>query len=128
MHIRGTDFVMFLVSDLARAVEFYRDTLGLKCDVESAEYQWAEFDCGNATLSLKGRAVEKGEKVGGRIALAVADVRSAYEELRERGVQIEVAPIDSGFCIACELRDPDGNLIILHQRSDGSYGANPTRV
>ncbi|HZP61454.1 MAG TPA: VOC family protein [Opitutaceae bacterium] len=120
---------MFLVSDLARSVEFYRDTLGLKCEIYSAEYQWAEFDCGNVTLSLKGNAIAKGERVGGRIALAVGDVRSAYEELRRRGVHIEAEPVDSGFCVACELHDPDGNLVILHQRSDGSYGQNaqPTK-
>lgn len=128
MQVRGTDFVMFLVSDLARAVGFYRDTLGLTCEIESAAYQWAEFDCGNVTLSLKGSAVAKGESAGGRIALAVADVRSAYEELRNRGVKIQAEPVDSGFCIACELHDPDGNLIILHQRSDGSYGANYTKA
>lgn len=125
MQVRGTDFVMFLVSDLERAVNFYRDTLGLKCEIYSAEYQWAEFNCGNMTLSLKGNAIAKEERAGGRIALAVDDVRSAYEELRQRGVHIEAEPVDSGYCMACELRDPDGNLIILHRRNDGSYGQNP---
>jgi catechol 2,3-dioxygenase-like lactoylglutathione lyase family enzyme len=122
MHVRGTDFVMFLVSDLARAVEFYRGALGLKCEIESVEYQWAEFDCGNVTLSLKGNALAKGELAGGRIALAVDDARAAYEELKARGVRIEAEPVDSGFCVACELLDPDGNRIILHQRSDGTCG------
>lgn len=125
MHVRGTDFVMFLVSDLARAVGFYRDVLGLKCDLHSAEYQWAEFDCGNVTLSLKGNAVGNGERAGGRIALAVRDVRAACEALRGRGVRVEAEPVDSGCCVACELFDPDGNLVILHQRSDGSYGQAP---
>jgi len=125
MRIRGTDFVMFLVSDLAQAVEFYRGTLGLKCEIESLEYQWAEFDCGNVTLSLKGNAIARDDRAGGRIALAVDDVRAAYEEFRARGVRIEAEPVDSGFCVACELWDPDGNRIILHQRSDGTYGTNP---
>ena len=122
MHIRGTDFVMFLVSDLTRAVGFYRDVLGLRCEIESAEYQWAEFDCGNVTLSLKGSAVADGTEAGGRIALAVDNVYKAYEELRQRGVHVEGTPVDSGFCVALEVCDPDGNVVILHQRADGSYG------
>jgi catechol 2,3-dioxygenase-like lactoylglutathione lyase family enzyme len=93
MHIRGTDFVMFLVSDLPRAVSFYRDILGVRCEIESAEYQWAEFDCGNVTLSLKGNAAQRGERAGGNIALAVEDVAKAHRELTGKGVQVE-GPID----------------------------------
>lgn len=122
MHIRGTDFVLFLVSDLARAAAFYRDVLGLKCEIESAEYQWAEFDCGDVTLALKGGSVGPGEKAGGRIALAVADVRAADAELKRRGLRTEGEPVDSGVCLAVEVADPDGNRIFLHQRTDGSYG------
>jgi catechol 2,3-dioxygenase-like lactoylglutathione lyase family enzyme len=125
MHIRGTDFVMFLVSDLTRAVEFYRDVLGLRCEIESTEYQWAEFDCGNVTLSLKGGAVAEGTKAGGQIALAVDNAYRVHEELRQRGVPLAAAPVDSGVCLAVEVYDPDGNLVILHQRADGSYGQNP---
>jgi catechol 2,3-dioxygenase-like lactoylglutathione lyase family enzyme len=125
MQVRGTDFVMFLVSDLARAVAFYHDVLGLPCEIESAEFQWAEFDCGNVTLSLKGNSIPKGNEAGGRIALAVDSVQEAYETLTSRGVHLEGAPINSGFCLAFELHDPDGNLIILHQRIDGSCGQFP---
>ena len=124
MRVRGTDFVMFLVSDLERAVGFYRDVLGLKCEINSAEHQWAEFDCGNVTLSLKGSSVEPGTMAGGRIAFATEDIGGAYEELRQRGIRIESEPMDNGCCVALELLDPDGNLIILHQRTDGSHGQN----
>src|SRR5208283_815191 len=122
MHIRGTDFVMFLVSDLSRAVDFYRDVLGLRCEIQSAEYQWAEFDGGDVTLALKGNAVKIGGKAAGQIAFAVDDVAQAYQELTRKGIQVEGPPIDSGFCIAIKVYDPDGNLVILHQREDGSYG------
>jgi catechol 2,3-dioxygenase-like lactoylglutathione lyase family enzyme len=74
MKIRGTDFVMYLVSDLARAASFYRDVLGLPQNGYSEEWKWAEFDCGNVTLALK--AGEKLPEVitGVRIALAVDDI------------------------------------------------------
>ena len=125
MQIRGVDLVMFLVSDLARAVAFYRDVLGLRCEVESAEGQWAEFDCGNVTLSLKGSGLAAGAKGGGRLALAVDDVAKAHEELLRRGVRMEGPPVDFGVCRALQVLDPDGNVVILHQRADGTCGHNP---
>lgn len=122
MNIRGTDFVMFLVSDLSNAVVFYRDVLGLHCELESLTYQWAEFDCGNITLSLKGNALAADVRGSGRIALAVEDIFTAYEELKQRGIHAESGVVDNGCCWHLEVRDPDGNIVILHKRADGSFG------
>ena len=84
MKVRGTDFVMYQVSDLARAARFYRETLGLSQTLYSEEWQWAE---------LKGKG-----------ALAVGE------------------PVDYSVCCAVEVRDPDGNTVILHKRADGTFG------
>jgi predicted enzyme related to lactoylglutathione lyase len=113
---------MFAVSDLRRAAAFYREVLGLRCTVESDEFQWAEFDCGNVTLALKGGDLPAGAAGGGRLALAVEDVAQAYAELVARGVRVGGPPEDSGFCVAFEACDPDGNRLILHRRADGSAG------
>jgi len=43
-------------------------------------------------------------------------------------VHLEGAPADSGFCVAIEVCDPDGNPVILHQRADGGYGQNSKRA
>ncbi len=122
MKIRGTDFIMYPVSDLARAASFYRDMLGLVQQIYSEESQWAEFDCGNVTLALwgKGKALTTG--FGGRIALAVEDVQAAGEELKNKGVRILSGPSDHTVCWAMEILDPDGNLVILHHRADGTFG------
>jgi predicted enzyme related to lactoylglutathione lyase len=123
MKIRGTDFVMYRVSDLARATSFYREVLGLPQEVYSEEWQWAEFNCGNLTLALKG-----GEKLpepvsGGRIALAVDDIHAAHEELKRRGVRVVTEPHNYTVCWAMEILDPDGNVVILHKRADGTFGS-----
>lgn len=115
---------MYPVSDLARAARFYREVLGLPQEVYGEEWQWAEFDCGNLTLALKG-----GEKlpeviVGAHVALAVDDIHAAHEELRKKGVRILSEPHDYGVCCAMKVLDPDGNVVILHKRTDGTFGQN----
>jgi predicted enzyme related to lactoylglutathione lyase len=124
MKIRGTDFVMYLVSDLARAATFYRDVLGLPQEVYSAEWQWAEFNCGNITLALKGGEKLPDAVTGGHIALAVEDIQAAYEELKKKGVRIVSEPQDYSVCWAMKVLDPDGNAVVLHKRANGTYGQN----
>ena len=122
MKIRGTDFVMYPVSDLKRAAGFYRDILGLPQEIYSEESQWAEFNCGNITLALWGGQQVPQERHGGRIALAVDDVPAAYEELKKKGVRMLGEPRDYSVCWAMEILDPDGNLVLLHRRADGTFG------
>jgi len=122
MKVRGTDFVMYLVSDLPRAARFYRDVLGLPQELYDEEWKWAEFNCGNITLALKA-----GEKLpkkisGGRIALAVDDIHAAHEHMKNHGVRVMSGPHDYSVCWAMEVLDPDGNVVILHQRTDGTFG------
>ena len=122
MKVKGTDFVMYPVSDLAMAALFYRETLGLKQEMYSEEYKWAEFDCGNVTLSLKGGEALDEKPTGGCIALAVDDVDDAYAFLKQAGERVQGEPVDYGVCKAFEVLDPDGNKVILHRRADGSFG------
>jgi predicted enzyme related to lactoylglutathione lyase len=124
MKIRGTDFIMYLVTDLARAAKFYRETLGLPQEVYSEEGQWAEFNCGNLTLSLKGGSLPAEIASGGRVALAVDDIHAAHEALKKSGARIVSAPTDYSVCWAMEVLDPDGNRVILHRRADGTFGRN----
>lgn len=120
MKIKGTDFVMFQVTDMAKAVQFYGKTLGLPQEVDTEEF--SEFDCGNVTLSLLRREKQAGENIVGNIALAVDDVQAAYLELKELGANLEGEPEDYGCCKAVTVQDPDGNVVIIHRRADGTVG------
>ena len=124
MKIRGTDFVMYQVSDLARAAAFYREILGLPQEMFSEEWRWAEFNCGNVTLALNSGVVLPDSMAGGRIALAVDDVFAASAELKHQGVRFTIEPTDYSVCHAAAILDPDGNTVILHKRADGTYGPN----
>lgn len=122
MKIRGTDFVMYQVSDLARAAAFYREILGLPQELYSEEWKWAEFNCVNVTLALNSGVKLPDTIAGGRIALAVDDVFAACAELKAQGVRFAIEPTDYSVCHAAAILDPDGNTVILHKRSDGSFG------
>ena len=128
MKIRGADFVMFQVRDLATAARFYRDVLGLPPEIFSEEHQWAEFNCGNVTLALKGGAAAPGGDAGARLALAVEDIAAAHAELQRRGARLVGGPEDHGVCQHLEVLDPDGHVVILHHRADGTFGASPPTV
>ena len=125
MKIRGTDFILFPVRDIPRAVAFYRDILHLPMGICSAEHGWAEFDAGNVTLALQ--ASKSTETAGGetRLALAVDNVDAAHTELTEIGLTVPERIEDHGVCRVFEIRDPDGNRILLHHRQDGTYGQTP---
>jgi len=123
MEVRGADFVMYPVTDLARSIHFYRDTLGLSLEMEAGG-MWAEFTAAPTTLALyRPEKPEEGPQAGGAsIALAVADVQAAISELKEKGVIVAWEPFESPVCWMAIVTDPDGNSIILHQRKDGSVG------
>ena len=50
--VTGVDFVAVPADDLAAAVEFYGETLGLRRSVYMPERNFAEFETGNLTLSV----------------------------------------------------------------------------
>ena len=123
MKIRGVDFVMLPVADLAAAARFYRDVLGIPQSILSEEDQWAEFDCGNVTLALMGGERPAASRAAeGRIALAVEDIHAAFVELQHQGATVVGEPTDHGVCWHLEVRDPDGHAVILHRRADGTAG------
>jgi predicted enzyme related to lactoylglutathione lyase len=117
--IGGVDFVALPTRDLAKAVEFYGETLGLHRSVYVPERNFAEFETGNLTLS-----VIDAEKMGlghhdplrHEIALHVDDVQAARKVLEERGVTFKGDTFDTSVCHMAFFDDPDGNALMLHYR------------
>ena len=117
-HVRGVDFVGFPTRDLAAAVSFYGETLGLPRSVYIEERNYAEFETGNLTIS-----VYNPEKMGlehrvnpNPVALHVDDVASTREALEQRGVSFQGDTFDTGVCHMAFFADPDGNALMLHHR------------
>jgi len=114
--IRRVGQIAVVVTDVARAVRFYRDTLGLRLLFE-APPGLAFFDCGGVRLML---SPAEGADTSGTSVLYydVADIRDAYDTLLARGVKFEqpphvVAPLGANDLWMAFLRDSEGNLLAL---------------
>jgi catechol 2,3-dioxygenase-like lactoylglutathione lyase family enzyme len=113
MRVEQVDFVSVPTRDMTRALSFYRDVLGLP---ESA-YSEGELEAPNVTLSFWAPEADGDEfqpNTAG-IALRVADVEAAVEEFRAAGGEL-IGIEDSGVCHMGFVKDPDGNVLILHRR------------
>ena len=111
--VEKVDFVSLPTRNAARAVAWYRDVLGLP----ASEYTEGEVETPNLTLSFwnpeeQGEAFVPNEN---GVALRVADVATAVEEVRAKGAEV-MGIQDSGVCHMGFVKDPDGNVLILHRR------------
>ncbi len=105
------------VSDLDRAVAFYRDKLGMRF-LFQAPPGLGFFDCGGVRLMLDVPAKEQQGQAASIIYYKVDDLPSAYETLQARGVVFEqepefVAHMPDHELWMAFLKDPDGNLLGL---------------
>ena len=113
MRVEQVDFVAVPTRDAKRAIAWYRDVL----ELPESEYAEGEIETPNVTLSFW-NPEEQGEPFvpnENGIALRVANVQDAVEELRAAGGEV-VGIQDSGVCHMGFVKDPDGNVLILHRR------------
>jgi len=107
------DCIFYYVSEMERAIRFYRDVLGFKFVSRDVV---ARFEIDGILFELV-PATERAKLRGSgnaRLALRVDDIEQALEELRARGVQASPAQ-HKGTGILAFFRDPDGNEICLWQ-------------
>jgi len=79
------------VHDIARAVAFYRDVLGMTLLFEVPEQELAFLDCGGVRLYLGGGESTEGTSTAA-IYYSVDGLDDAYRRLVERGVEFQFAP------------------------------------
>ncbi len=128
--------VAVTVSNLDRAVDFYRETLGLDVlsefsvggdafatgvGIEGASAEFVHMDAGNIRIELveydpKGESAAEtdlNQPGGTHLGLEVDDLDAVYDSLPS-GVETIAEPqtTESGTRI-CFLRDPDGTLVEL---------------
>lgn len=110
----GVHHVSLNVTDVAAAVEFYVDTLGL-----GERGDRPDFGFGGAWLDVGGQQIHLLEAapasdLGQHVALQVDDLAACIAELRAGAVQVsDASPVGTG--LQAFLHDPAGNLVELHQ-------------
>lgn len=94
--MEGTQFryVIKFVTDMNKAVMFYRDTLGLPLRFESPG--WSEFATGETTLALH-PASDKNPAGKVELGFTVADVKAFYQDLSAKGVLFSIPPKKQDF-------------------------------
>ena len=128
--IQSVGQIAIAVTDGARALKFYRDTLDLPLLFEASPGM-AFFDCGGVRLMVTPLLGHPRDHRTSAIYYRVDDIEIAAERLKERGVAFEREPqlavkmsdheLWMGF-----IRDPDENLIgIMAERPLPKEPAEP---
>lgn len=125
MELSAPDYVILIVEDLDRALEFYTGVLGIRLGHRSGKY--AQLDTGTTRLALYTRtAMEEtlgmslgkpaANAPGFEIGFKVPQVDVAFNELVARGAAPVVPPTDRFWGQrTAYVRDPDDHLIELAQ-------------
>jgi len=105
------------VSDLKRAIAFYRDILGMRF-LFQAPPGLGFFDCAGVRLLLDEPAKAQTNNYSSVIYYKVPDIQAAFETLSSRGVAFEAKPHVIAKLPDHELwmaffRDPDDNVLAL---------------
>jgi methylmalonyl-CoA/ethylmalonyl-CoA epimerase len=109
------------VTNLERAVEFYRDKLRLKF-LFQAPPGLAFFDCAGTRLLVEVPQETEFQKHGSVLYFRVRDIDEGYATLEARGVPFDGPPhvihkTDKYELKMAFFRDPDGNVhAIMHER------------
>ena len=103
--------------DINRAIDFYRDKLGMKF-LFTAPPGLAFFDCDGIRLMLSLPAKPEFDHPSSIIYFNVDDIQLAYETLSERGVEFEEKPAFVANMGAYDLwiaafRDSEDNLLAM---------------
>jgi predicted enzyme related to lactoylglutathione lyase len=111
-------YVNVFVTDLPRALGFYKNALGLSVQFVSPEHGYASVAVGEVRLGLAVPGHEQSHLVGRHtgIGFEVADLAREHARLLELGAAFTMPPTKQpwgGFMAL--VSDPDGNLFYLDQ-------------
>jgi len=107
--------VVLNCKDVAAQKAWYRDRFGLPVEIDSP--WWVEFDAGETHVALHPRAdhdvLETHHAGPVTVGFASGDLDEWVEELGVRGVEFSEGITDRGYGRFAEVRDPDGNTLVL---------------
>lgn len=129
--------VILAVKDIDKSIQFYHELIGLP--IKNQRRSWVDLGTSGAILSLHpasltaqhvGSSIDNGITIG----FLVGDVKSAIDELKEKGVRIHRDIVDREAGKNAVILDPDDYLISLFepnfedkaQQTGGYHGFTPS--
>jgi predicted enzyme related to lactoylglutathione lyase len=115
--ITGMDLSGYMVKDAARAIEFYRDVLGLEPVLVYSDNRGAEYELADGTtfgLWGGGGMVMPFQPSNG-ILFAVDDLGAAVAAVKARGIPV-LMEHETPVCFLAMINDTEGNSVTLHKR------------
>jgi catechol 2,3-dioxygenase-like lactoylglutathione lyase family enzyme len=111
-------FIHYCTQNLERALQFYRDTLGLKLLVQNEE--WVEFEVGGQRLALRlvdpwAARTEPPNSNGAMIWMEALPIEQAIAHLKKNKVKFINKLQVLSYGKTAIFADPDGNLIGLYE-------------
>jgi uncharacterized glyoxalase superfamily protein PhnB len=110
---------VFVVQDVLRSVEHYRDVLGFKVEFTYGEptfYAGVERD--NVDIHLQAANQTKRQPGQGAVNVFVTDVDALYQELKSRGARVLNEPKDYPYGMRdFDVNDLDGNHLCFGMES-----------
>jgi predicted enzyme related to lactoylglutathione lyase len=114
--IQGISAIWLPVTDMQRAVAFYRDSLGL--DVLEHGGDWSEVTAGDQRIGLNASESPAGQG-GAVIAFAVDDIDATVDQLKGQGVTFSGELSDHPWGQIAPFKDPDGNDLQVYAPPTG---------
>ena len=116
---KNVAFTTYPVTDVARAREFYEETLGLKAGLAGnhGDTWWVEYDlpAGGCLAISNARESKPSDTAGGMIAFEVEDLDRLIADLKAKDVAFKSGVIHGPRCRMAVCLDSEGNAILLHQ-------------
>ncbi|MEE1946624.1 glyoxalase superfamily protein [Pedobacter sp. KR3-3] len=102
------------VTDLNKALDYYKDVLGFKVDFEFGEYVGLNYD--DVALHLNGVTNHGIKKAPGSAHFAIdcSEVDAYYDLISKQGAIITVPIADRAYGLRdFAVEDPDGNTLVF---------------
>ncbi len=118
VNIKRVGNVILAVNDLDKSLQFYHEIIGLP--IKKQRRSWIDLGTSGALLSLHPASLTEqhiGGSIGNGITIGflVGDVKSAVDELREKGVKIHRDIVEKDAGKNAVVLDPDEYLISLFE-------------
>lgn len=116
----GVATVWLPVSDMQRALGFYRDTLGLT--VKSEDEVWSEIDADGLMIGLNGREETSGRGTPGGAVISFrpdGGIEDEVDRLKQAGVDFAGPVSDHEWGRIAAFHDSEGNALQLYAPPSG---------